>query len=623
MYIKKVTKKKSASGKPYEYLHLVENIRTEKGPRQRLILNLGTLNIPSDQYKSLANAIEGKLKGIPVLLETHSSELRELADHYVSKIRNKNAEEMKREDQGEDQPESITPTSTPVDVESIEAAQCRSIGAEYVAHKTWNMLGFNEILLDCKVSPKVLPLLEAQVVGRLVEPGSELHTFEWLEHRSAFYELSWMPLNRSLSSFYRAADRLLDSKDMLEEHLRDNERTLFGLNEKLCLFDLTNTYFEGSAANSSKAKRGRSKEKRTDCKLITLALVVDEHGFAKQSQLFGGNQSEAATLPVMIKELLSYYQSPLFKPTVVVDAGLATEENIQWLKNENFHYIMVSRSDRDLMPSKHMEIIRTDKDLNTEISVERSMDGDELKLLCYSRKKSFTSESIRHKQESRYTERLKHFKDGLSLKNRAKTYGRLQFMLGRLAQNNPSVARHYEVELICEKEPSSSPTKVKVLDIQWKRRDTYDEQELRDGCYVLRTDRTELTNREIWETYVMLTRVEQSFRGLKSSLGLRPNFHRVDNRIDAHLFISVLAYHLMNAIEYKMRKANDCRCWNTLKNVLSTHQRLTIEYKEEVGEQWLQRAIRVCSKPEEAHKKIYKALGLKNIPLPKFISKSL
>lgn len=621
MYIKKVTKKKSVSGKPYEYFHLVENVRTEKGPRQRLILNLGKLDIPQDQYKSLANCIEGKLKGLPVLFETHSSELTVLAERFVSKIRSKTAEKMLENDQQEDAGVTKSPVSTPVDVESIAAGECRSIGAEHVAHQTWNSLGINEILLESKLSPHLLPLLEAQVVGRLIEPGSELHTFTWLQQRSAFFELAGRPLHGSLSSFYRAADRLLECKDRLEEHLRNKERDLFQLSEKLCLFDLTNTYFEGDATHSKKAKLGRSKEKRTDCKLITLALVVDENGFAKHSQLFGGNQNEAATLPEMIEKLIPHYSLSVFKPTVIADAGLATKENVAWLKEKKINYILVSRTDRELMPSSTMEVIREDKNMNIDISVERSMDDGEAKLLCYSRKRSFTAKSIRQKQEDRYVERLKYFQCGLTLKNRAKTYGRLQFMLGRLAQNNPKVASLYEVELLCDTKSKSPTKKVKVLDILWKRRDVYDDREARDGCYVLRTDRTDLTNKEIWETYVTLTRVEKSFRSLKSSLGLRPNFHRKEDRIDAHLFISVLAYHLMNAIEYQMRKADDHRSWNTLRDALSTHQRLSIEYREEVATQWEQRSIRTCSKAEESHKQIYRALGLKNNPLPKYQSK--
>ena len=619
MYIKKVTKKKSASGKPYEYLHLVENIRTEKGPRQRLILNLGALDIPKSQYKALANSIEGKLHGISLLFDDKSSKINELADQFVSKIRSKNTTIMDSSE--EDEPARV-PTSTSVDVVSIGASECRSIGAEYVAHEMWNKLGFNKILKMCDVSPLLLPLLEAQVVGRLIAPGSEAQTHDWLQSRSALYELTGTPIQNSLSSFYRAADHLFKYKESLEAGLRDNERRLYQLDEKLCLFDLTNTYFEGTANSSSKAARGRSKEKRTDCKLITLALVVDDNGFAKHSELFAGNQPEAETLPAMIEKLLPHYQSNLLKPTVIVDAGIASQENIDWLKEQKLHYIVVSRTDRDLMPEDGMVVVRKDKDQNIDIAVQRNVEDDEVKLLCYSRKRSYTSKSIRLKQEEKYVERLAYYQSGLSIKRRAKTYGRLQFMLGRLAQNNPKVACLYDVKVVCEKSPKS-PEKAKVLDIVWTRKEVYDEREARDGCYVLRTDRTDLSDREIWETYVTLTRVEKSFRGLKSSLGLRPNYHRDETRIDAHMFISVMAYHLMNAIEYEMRKADDHRGWDTLHKVLSTHQRLTIEYREVLADgQWKQRAVRTCSRPEEAHKQIYKTLGLKCIPLPKYLSKS-
>jgi len=178
------------------------------------------------------------------------------------------------------------------------------------------------------------------------------------------------------------------------------------------------------------------------------------------------------------------------------------------------------------------------------------------------------------------------------------------------------MSRLYKVELICEEKPSSAKN-MKVIDMRWEKTESYQHAEARDGCYVLRTDRSDLSDKEIWETYVTLTRIEKSFRGLKSSLGLRPNFHRDEDRIDAHMFVSVLAYHMMNAIEFQMRKADDHRSWDSLKDVLSTHQRITVEYREQVGSQWVQQAIRLCSMPEEAHKQIYRTLGLNMTPLPK------
>ena len=157
---------------------------------------------------------------------------------------------------------------------------------------------------------------------------------------------------------------------------------------------------------------------------------------------------------------------------------------------------------------------------------------------------------------------------------------------------------------------------MKTKDIKWKKRKAYEEQDKFDGCYVLRTDRDNLTDKEIWETYVMLTRVEKSFRSMKSSLGLRPNFHQKEDRADAHMFISVLAYHILHAIEHKLRQRGEHRSWNTLRDILSTHQRLTIAYNVKEQKLVQRNHLRLCTSAEPEHKLIYKKLGLSEIPLP-------
>ena len=138
-----------------------------------------------------------------------------------------------------------------------------------------------------------------------------------------------------------------------------------------------------------------------------------------------------------------------------------------------------------------------------------------------------------------------------------------------------------------------------------------------EGCYVLRTDRNNLSEKEIWETYMMLNRIERAFRSMKSALGLRPNFHQKEGRADAHMFISVLGYHILHAIEHRLRMADDHRSWATIRDCLSTHQRITIHFNA-IGENGVQqRKIRLCTTSELAHKKIYQALGLPEVPLPR------
>ncbi len=611
MYIKKVRKSNRNSRKIYEYLHLVENVRTDKGPRQKLILNLGNLDVPADQYKELANCIEAMLTGQKQLFSP-DPKIEKHARKALQKIRAR-----KNQTQPDNKVDSSEPAGVVyqnVDTASMQAGEMRSLGPEYVCHSIWNELKFNEVLMANGISEHVLPLLEALVVGRLVSPGSERHTWQWAESRSAFYELAGTPLRASLSSLYRAGDSLFECKDSLESHLAREEKELFSLPERMCLFDLTNTYFEGRASGNPNAQRGRSKEKRSDCKLLTLALVVDEHGFAKYSQLYPGNQAECKTLAQIIEKLVCIRPNLAKDRTVVLDAGIATKKNIKYLQEKQFHYIVVNRGKGDftVADTQQMQVIRQTDEYTLEVK-RQEQDGQVL-LLCRSSARKSKDYGIRNRQEQLFVERLHYYHDGLDKKGHTKRYAKVVEMIGRLREKYPRASKLYEVTVVPE---DKSVKSVNAKAVAWKKRAQYDEISKFDGCYVLRTDRLDLTDKEIWETYVMLTRVESAFRSMKSSLGLRPNFHQNAERADAHMFISVLAYHILHTIEYRLRQSDDHRLWTTVRAVLSTHQRLTIEYNVKEHKQVQRHHLRLCSNAEPEHKQIYENLGLSNVPLPR------
>jgi transposase len=535
MYIKKVRKRNPGGQRQYEYLHLVENVRTEQGPRQRLVLNLGTLPIEADQYKELANTVEGMLTGQAELFSSDPL-IEKQARKAVRRLLERRAHSEEKDNRGT----PLAPEYQTVDVHSLEATEPRSIGPEYVGHCLWQAVGFNRALLEAGCAREWLPLIEALVIGRLVEPGSERRSWEWMESRSAIFELTGRPSRTSLSALYRASDVLFSYKEEIERHLSRRERDLFSLTERMCFFDLTNTYFEGEVKSNPKAKRGHSKEKRSDCPLLTLALIVDEQGFPKYSQLYPGNQYEAQTLGDIIDALLKVRPELARDRTVIIDAGIATEENIQLLKSKQFHYICVGRSLLDFSPedTEELVLIHHDEQKALKVEIKRYEKNHEVQLLCRSTGRQEKDQAIRTRQERLFTERLQYLREGLNKKGRTKRYAKIVEMIGRLRERYPRASRLFEVEVIHDSELSKNKFAT-AKDIVWKKRNSYAQQSKLDGCYVLRTNREDLTDKEIWETYVMLTRIETAFRALKSSLGLRPNFHQTEDRIDAHLFIPV------------------------------------------------------------------------------------
>jgi transposase len=606
MYIKKVKKQNPGTTKAYEYLHLVENVRTEKGPRQRLILNLGAIDVSPEKYKELANCIEAMLSGQQALFSPDPMVERH-ARQAVKNIVKKRSEEETLEKADH------APDYQQVNVASIEAAESKSLGPEYVCHSVWKELGINDLLLSKGVSGNVLPIIETLVLGRLIFPASERQTREWAKSRSAVYELAGTPLKGSLNSFYRATDTVFHYKDAIEAYLSKKEKEIFSLAETLCLFDLTNTHFEGRAMGNPKARFGRSKQKRSDCKLLTLALIIDELGFVKYSHLYPGNQQETKTLAEMIESLVALRPELANHRTVIMDAGIATEDNLAYLRQNGFHYIVVHRGKSDFTTddTAEMKIIRDDGEFTVEVC--RKEKEKEAFLLCRSTGRIEKDRGIRNRQEQLFVERLEYYKNGLSKKGHTKVYSKVLELIGRLREKYPKASKVYDVEVVVEKTESSVKSMI-AKDIIWKKRSAFEQQDAFDGCYVLATDRIDLGDGEIWRTYMMLTRVERAFRSLKSSLGLRPNFHQIERRADAHLFISVLAYHLLHIIEHRLRGHGDHRCWQTIRQVLSTHQRMTIEY--DVKEQEVRRChLRICSRPEPDHSMIYHSLGLSGTPL--------
>ncbi len=603
MYIKKVIKSNGHTDKKYEYLHLVESIRGENGPRQKLILNLGKLDIDPSQYKTLARRIEDILTG-QKSFDNLPADIEKVARSSASRIFDKRAEENKG---------SESHDFRNIDYNSIEASESRSFGAEYLCDSIWNELEINEFLEKMSVPKNTIPILEALVIGRLVDPGSERHTKSWAENRSSLFEISGSPLRPSLNSYYRGGDSLFNTKEELEKHLTKKEKNLFSLNENLFFFDLTNSYFEGESVANPKAQYGRSKEKRTDCKLVTMGMIVDESGFAKYSELFPGNQSEAATLSAMVKAMENNLTEKSDK-TIVMDAGIATEDNITWLKEKEYHYIVVNRGgvpvEKDF---SDMKTIREDKMGNIDVQVKRFDIEDETYLLCRSRKRIAKEKAMKTRVEELFNERMKNIQKGLGKKRGTKKYNKVIEMIGRLKEKYPAAAKLYNIEIIPEENKLSSDPQVKAVEVKWdKKEKKYTEEEKIEGSYVLRTDRSDLSDERIWDIYIMLGNIEYSWLTMKSYLGLRPNFHQKEERVNTHMFISVLAYHILHIIEFRLRANGDFRKWTTIRDILSTHNRLTLSFNEKMENGDITPVvIRTCTKPETEHMKIYNIFNLK------------
>jgi hypothetical protein len=198
-----------------------------------------------------------------------------------------------------------------VDLDSLEVIRPRSVGKEYIAVEALRSLKFDEKLKDLGFTGPQLSAATGTIIGRMCLPGSELATHNWLQNTTGLGELTSFDYGKT--SLYSLYHQLFKHKEAIEAHLYNQEKRLFGFQETITLYDLTNTYFEGSCKKNSLAAYAHSKEKRTDCPLVTLALVLDSSGFPKKSKVFEGNVSESQTLAEMIKGLESTTTAKLFE----------------------------------------------------------------------------------------------------------------------------------------------------------------------------------------------------------------------------------------------------------------------------------------------------------------------
>lgn len=600
MFIRRTSIKSRRTGEPYYTYRLVESLRSAKGVRQRTILNLGShFDVPKAQWGPLAQRIEallhGQLDWIPDELDPQWDAM---AQQYAARIVRERGEVADTQTQAQ----ADGPDYQRVDLSTLEMIRPRSVGVEHVGLAAVQQLGLDTKLNALGFNRHQLPVAIGLIVGRMVRPGSELATHEWLQQHTGLGELLGYDFaTTSLSRLYRVSDQLLAHQGALETYLYEQEQDLFAFDQTITLYDLTNTFFEGNGLGNPKAKRGHSKEKRSDCPLVTLALVLNGSGFIQRSRIFEGNVSEPKTLEEMLTRLLPIPSDP--GPTVVLDAGIATQENIEWLKAQGYRYLVVSRSRHKQFDEEEATLIKDDG--KVRIQIQRVVDetSGEVHLYCHSSRREKKDRAIQRHFSERLEAQLQHLADGLAIKGRVKNYDKVLTRIGRLRQRYSRAARYYAIE-VDKDERSGNATA-----IRWSR--ITPEEETFPGVYCLRTNQDQWDDQTLWRTYTMLTDLEAVFRSLKSELGMRPVFHYKSHRVDGHLFISVLAYHLVHTIRYQLKAQGIHLSWESLRTQLEGQDRVTVVLRRDDGKRY---HIRKATRPEPRQQLIYDALGIAHLP---------
>jgi transposase len=589
MFIKRT--KKRVGAKTYVNHLLVESVATSKGPRHRLVCSLGSLApAPAAEWLALAHKIEGALGGQQPLVR----------DARVEVLAAKATAARQR-----GRPPAKVSDLVAVHTDRVTTEEVREAGPVHVGHQLWQQLGLDAVLAEAGLSARTRVLTELMTLNRLVCPCSEHAMPDWVR-RTALPDLLGESFDTLVDeSLYQNLNRLHPQRVPIERELAARERTLFNLDASLYLYDLTSTYFEGQCLENPQAQRGYSRDSRPDCKQVVMGLVLDRDGFPQAHEVFEGNRPDRTTVGDML-DALEARVGRTRDATVVVDRGMAFTDNLQEIQARGYHYCVASRPgerrqhlDEFEDAAGWQEIVRESSPTNpaqrkTRVWVKRKQVGAEVHILCKSDGREAKDRAIRERHEQRLLGDLRKLQRRVAT-GQLKDAAKIEQAIGRLKERYPRVARYYAIGYDSARAAVtwSEDTAKKAV-----------AQRL-DGGYLLKTDRQDLTDEELWRTYILLTRVEAAFRAMKSPLCERPIFHRLEHRVQTHIFLCVLAYHLLVAIEKRFLDAGIHTSWTTLREELSTHQVVTVVLPASNGDVL---KIRKGSTPEPRHKEIYATL---------------
>jgi len=480
MHIKEYRTTNKKTKKVYIKHQLVESYRTQKGPRHRVVMNLGKLKIPRSEWRKLAFALKSRLAGQGTLIEDPhivSEAERVLANYDFYRLR------KKKEETGQ---KHLT-----IDLEKVATTANRSLGPELLAGYAWEALGMEKILKDVGMTKKSAAIAKASIFARLIRPSSELAALKWIKEVSSVPELTDGELSSlKKDPLYQVADILLYHKDKVEAGLRQKEEEIFPAKKTLFLYDLTNTYMEGSARGNSLAGRAKSKDRRSDCPLICLALLVDSRGYPIFSQIYPGNTSEPKTLAQILDRLEADSQRSLLsqKSTIVADRGIATKENIALLSERGYDYMVVERrkGEKDYADEfSNLDDFNTkDEDDETRketIFFKKIQYDGKARLLVASRAKKEKEEAMDTLKEERFLEDAARLKASIAKRNVILAH-KVQVRIGRILERYPTVAGYYSIKAVTDREGKKvAELKIEKNTVKRQERNTL------TGCYVIET----------------------------------------------------------------------------------------------------------------------------------------
>ena len=516
MFLRSFIRKKN--GKQHRYFSIVENKRLSDGRSvQRHVLYLGEINSSQELAwrKSIEVFEEGRDKPRSLSLFPDDQSGAQQTDESTLRVR----------------------------LSELRLCRPRQWGACWLVLKLWQELEldrfWSERLEKSRKGTRWEEVLLVLVAYRLIAPGSE-----WRLHRQWFGQSALEDLlsgDASLADphkLYACHDLLLEYKQALFDHLTGRWRDLFNLSYEVLLYDLTSTYFESDPPEDDEDKRrfGYSRDKRSDCVQVVLALVVTPQGFPLAYEVMAGNTKDSSTLREFLDKIETQYGKA--QRIWLMDRGIPTEKVLEQMRRSDPPVQYLVGTPKGRLTSLEKDLLdKPWQQARPGVEVKLLTQPDELYVLAQSQDRVHKERSMRRRQLKWLWNRLKKLST-MKLKREE-----LLMKLGAAKQKSPSAYRLVQVEV--DKDKAAFTYRLEREKLRRQRR--------REGRYLLRTNLTETEPAKLWSLYLQLVNVEEAFKNLKGDLAIRPIFHQNEKRIEAHILIAFLAYCLHITLTERLR----------------------------------------------------------------------
>jgi hypothetical protein len=557
-------------GKEHFYWSVVEN-RRGKGGRvlQKTVLYLGEIN--DSQKEQWIRAIE--------VFDEELNEPRQLKLF------------------GNRRPlPACAPDGVQVRLDRMEIHRPRQWGACWLFTRLWQELqldGFwRERLGTSREGTDWEHVLQVLCCHRLLEPGSEWRLHRHWFDRSAMADLLGEDFSiAAKDTLYRCHDLLLDHKQALFGFLRQRWEDLFGVKFDILLYDLTSTYFESDPPfpPDDKRKFGYSRDKRPDCVQVVIALVVTPEGFPLAYEVMPGNTADKTTLRGFLAKIQTQYGKA--RRVWVMDRGIPTEDVLAEMRAADPPVSYLVGTPKGRLGKLEAELLPLDwQQARDGVDVKLLPRSGELYVLARSRDRVGKERAMRRRQLKKLWARL------ADLQARDCTRDALLIKLGQAKQQSPSAWRLVLIRV------DAAGKLHYALDRKKLKAAT-----LREGRYLLRSNLTGEDPARIWNLYMRLVEIEECFRNLKGDLSIRPVYHKLEHRIEAHIFIAFLAYCLHVTLRHKLRQKAPGLTPRSVFGQLSGIQMLDVEFPTSDGRTLV---FQRYTSPDQTQKLLLAQLGL-------------